>query len=106
MQTAMIKVSYRDKEANKNVPLGEIEVPRFDTLDEATNYFEKEAGEGKGVGELLAYVHTALDIELQRIHRDANRPDKPKASSNISKFKQLSGEKQEELLRAAGLLAE
>lgn len=104
MQTASIKVSYRDKEANKNVPLGEIEVPRFDNIDEAVEYFEKEEGEGKGVGALLSYVHTALDIELQRIHRDANRPDKPKSQSNLSKFKQLSQEKQEALLREAGII--
>lgn len=104
MQEATIKVSYRDKEANKNVPLGEIASPRFDNITEALSYFESEEGEGKGEGALLSYVHTAYDIEKQRIYRDANRPDREKTVSNVSKFKQLSKDKQDDLLRAAGLI--
>jgi len=105
MEFQKIKVSYRDKEAQKNVSLGEIDAPRFATVDEAVSYFEENEGAGKGVETLLDYVHTASDIELQRRHRDANRPDKPKTTSNLSVFKQLSQSQQEDLLRQAGLLA-
>jgi len=106
MQNANIKVSYRDKESNppKNVPLGAVEVPRFDNVTEALAYFENEEGEGRGESALLSYIHTAYDIEKQRIFRDANRPDREKTVSNVSKIKQLSKDKQEDLLRAAGLL--
>lgn len=104
METTKIKVSYRDKEANKNVPLGDIDAPRFGSVEEAVAFFESEEGEGKGVGTVLDYIHTAYDIELQRRFRDTHRPDKPKAASNVSVFKQLTQAQQEELLRNAGLL--
>lgn len=104
METTKIKVSYRDKTTNTNVALGEIDVPRFASVQEAVDFFEEKEGEGKGEETVLEYVHTAFDIELQRRHRDANRPDKPKSTSNLSKFRQLSPDKQEELLRQAGLL--
>jgi hypothetical protein len=58
-----------------------------------------KADEGKGEEIALDYIHTALDIDLQRQYRDANRPDKPKTQSATAKFKQLSPEKQKELLR-------
>ena len=103
MKTASIKVSYRDKEKNETVSLGTIEVPRFDNLEEAVEYFDAE-NPGKGEGDALEYVHTALDIELQRRHRDANRTDKPKVTSNTAKFRQLSPEAQEAALRAAGVI--
>lgn len=106
MKTENIKVSYRDKTVDPpvTVSLGTIEVPRFDNTAEAISYFEGEEA-GKGEETVLEYIHTALDIDLQRRHRDAQRPDKPKTSSNLSKFKQLSQDKQEELLKAAGLLS-
>ena len=106
MKTEQIKVSYRDKESvpPKNVPLGTVDAPRFDLVEEAVVFFESEEGEGKGEGALLDYVHTAYDIELQRRHRDANRPDKPKTTSNVSIFKTLSQAQQEELLKSFGLL--
>ena len=104
MKTEQIKVSYRDKVANKNVPLGEVDAPRFDSIEEAVAFFESEEGDGKGVGAVLDYVHTAYDIELQRRHRDANRPDKVKTTSNVSIFKTLSQAQQEELLKSFGLL--
>ena len=105
MKTEQIKVSYRDKEANKNVALGTVDAPRFDSLEEASAFFESEEGEGKGVGAVLDYIHTAYDIELQRRYRDAHRPDKPKAASNVSIFKTLSQAQQEELLKNFGLLS-
>lgn|SRR3990167_9633883 len=104
MEFVKINVSYRDKVAQKNVSLGQIDTPRFSSVDEAVSYFESEEGEGKGIGALLDAVHTANDIELQRKHRDATRPDKTKTSSNLSVFKQLSQAQQEDLLRTAGLL--
>jgi len=104
MKTEAIKVSYKDKETGTHVSLGTIDAPRFETVDEAVAYFDSEES-GKGVELVLEYVMTAYDIELQRRHRDANRPDKPKSTSNVSKFKQLSADKQEELLKAAGLLS-
>jgi hypothetical protein len=102
MKTESIKVSYRDKATNQNVSLGTIDSPRFDSVDEAVAYFDAEEP-GKGVETVLDYIHTALDIELQRRHRDANRPDRPKVQSATAKFKQLSPEKQAELLRQAGI---
>ena len=103
MQTEAIKVSYRDKASGTNVSLGTVDAPRFASVNEAVDYFEAQEV-GKGVELALEYIHTAHDIELQRIHRDANRPDKPKTTSNVSKFKQLSLDKQEEILREHGLL--
>lgn len=102
MKTESIKVSYRDKATNQNVSLGSVDAPRFDNIDEAVQYFEGEEA-GKGVETVLDYIHTALDIELQRRHRDANRPDRAKTQSASAKFKQLSPEKQAELLRQAGI---
>lgn len=103
MQTEAIKVSYRDKTSGTNVSLGTVDAPRFTSVAEAVEYFEsQEAGKGEELA--LEYIHTAHDIELQRKHRDANRPDKPKTTSNVSKFKQLSQDKQEEILREHGLL--
>lgn len=104
MKTEQIKVSYRNKETGKNEPLGLVDAPRFESLEEAVAFFESEEGEGKGVGSTLDYVHTAYDIELQRRHRDVNRPDKPKTTSNVSIFKTLSQAQQEELLKSFGLL--
>lgn len=103
MQSATLKVSYRDKLAGTNVSLGTVEAPRFADVAEAVEYFEAQDA-GKGVELALEYIHTAYDIELQRRHRDANRHDKPKTVSNVSKFKQLSLDKQEEILREHGLL--
>ena len=103
MESEAIKVSYRDKASGQNVSLGTVDAPRFDNVQEAVDYFEAQE-QGKGVELALEYIHTAHDIELQRKHRDANRPDKPKTTSNVSKFKQLSLDKQEEILREHGLL--
>ena len=103
MQTEAIKVSYRDKATSTNVSIGTVDAPRFVSVAEAVEYFEsQEAGKGEELA--LEYIHTAHDIELQRKHRDANRPDKVKSVSNVSKFKQLSQDKQEEILREHGLL--
>lgn len=102
MKTEAIKVSYRDKATNQNVSLGTIDAPRFESVEEAVEYFEAQEA-GKGQETCLDYIHTALDIELQRQHRDANRPDRPKVQSATAKFKQLSPEKQAELLRQAGI---
>jgi hypothetical protein len=102
MKTEKIGVSYRDKSTNTNVSLGEIDAPRFDSVEEAVQYFDGE-DQGKGVETVLEYIHTALDIDLQRRFRDANRPDRPKAQSATAKFRQLSPEKQAELLRQAGI---
>ena len=105
MKTESIRVNYRDKSTTPptTVSLGVIDAPRFESVEEAVEYFDKEES-GKGVELVLEYVHVAYDIELQRRKRDAERPDKPKTVSNLSKFKQLSADKQEELLKAAGLL--
>ena len=103
MKTEKIKVSYRDKTTNTNVPLGEIDAPRFENVGEAIEYFTKDGVVGES--EMLEYVHIAHDIELQRQFREANRPDKTKTQSNTAKFKQLSPEMQEELLRQAGIIS-
>lgn len=103
MKTEAIKVSYRDANTKETVALGSIDAPRFESVSEAVEYFESQEA-GKGEEAVLDYIHTAHDIELQRKHRDANRTDKPKTVSNVSKFKQLDASKQEELLRAAGLI--
>ena len=96
MEIVKADVSYRDKATNTNVSLGEIEVEKPQTVEEAVELY--------GAEDLLSYAHTAYVINKQREFRDANRPDKPKAVSYASKFKQLSPEKQEELLKEAGLL--
>lgn len=105
MKYEKISVSYRDKTVDppKNVSLGEIDAPRFESVSEAIEFFNSQEA-GKGEELVLEYTQMAYDIELQRRHRDANRPDKPKTTSNVSKFKQLSLERQEELLRREGLL--
>jgi hypothetical protein len=95
MKTEKVPVSYRDKTTNSNVSLGEIEVQIPETVEEATVLFG-EGDNDKGVEVLLDYATKAYVIEKQRQHRDANRPDKPKSASNLSKFKQLSADKQEE----------
>ena len=106
MRTDAIKCSYMDKSTTPptRVDLGDIDAPRFDSVAEAVAFFDAEEN-GKGDDLALEYIHAAYDIELQRRKRDANRTDKPKTVSNISKFKQLSADKQEELLKAAGLLS-
>jgi hypothetical protein len=108
MKTEKVPVSYRDKEKNVNVSLGEIEVQIPETIEEAVTLFGKadggEVDQGKGVETLLDYASKAYVIDLQREYRDANRPDKPRGSSNLAKFKQLSADKQEEILRAAGII--
>lgn len=108
MKVEKVAVSYRDKDKNQNISLGEIEVQTPETVEEAISLFGKgEDGnidQAKGVETLLDYATKAYVIDLQREYRDANRPDKPKGQSNLAKFKQLSAEKQDELLRAAGIL--
>lgn len=103
MKTEQVPVSYRDQEAKKNVPLGNIEVGIPETIEEAVALYG-EGDEAKGTEYLLEYASTAYIIEKQRLFRDANRPDKPQAQVNLSKFKQLSPEKQKELLIAAGII--
>ena len=106
MKTEKVAVSYRDKEKNENISLEPIDVQIPETIAEALALFREEGDtdDGKATETLLDYATKAYVIELQRQHRDANRPDKPKSQSNLSKFKQLSIEKQEELLKAAGLI--
>jgi hypothetical protein len=108
MKTEKVPVSYRDKEKNQNISLGEIEVQVPDTVEEAIELFGRgengEVDRSKGEEQLLDYAAKAYVIDLQREYRDANRPDKPKGQSNLAKFKQLSPEKQEELLKAAGII--
>ena len=96
METVKAEVSYRDKATNTNVSLGEIVVEKPQTVEEAVQLY--------GAEDLLSYAHTAYVIDKQREFRDSNRPDKPKSASLASKFRQLSTEKQEELLREAGIL--
>ena len=108
MKSDKVPVSYRDKDKNQNISLGEIEVQIPETVQEAISLFGKgdngEVDQSKGIETLLDYATKAYIIDLQREYRDANRPDKPKGQSNLAKFKQLSAEKQEELLRAAGII--
>lgn len=108
MKTETVPVSYRDKDKNQNVKLNDIEVQIPETVEEAIALFGRgdngEVDQSKGVETLLDYATKAYVIDLQREYRDANRPDKPKSTSNLSKFKQLSADKQEELLRAAGII--
>ena len=96
METVKAEVSYRDKATNSTVSLGDISVEKPQTVEEAVELY--------GAEDLLSYAHTAYVIDKQREFRDANRHDKPKTASLASKFKQLSTEKQEDLLREAGLL--
>jgi hypothetical protein len=103
MKTEPVAVSYRDKEKGQNIPLGNIDVQIPETVEEAITLFG-EGDNDKGVETLLDYATKAYVIDRQREYRDANRPDKPKSTSNLSKFKQLSPEKQEELLKAAGII--
>lgn len=108
MKSQDVDVSYRDKEKNQNVSLGKIQVQCPETVDEAIELFGRgdngEVDKDKGLEQLLDYATKAYVIDLQREYRDANRPDKPKTQSNLAKFKQLSQDKQEELLRAAGII--
>lgn len=103
MQSKEVPVAYRDKEANKNVSLGNINVDIPDTVEEAIQLYGA-GDEAKGVERLLTLSSDAYIINKQSNHRSANRPDRPKTTSNVSKFKQLSQTDQDELLKAAGLL--
>lgn len=103
MEVEKIKVSYRDKEKSVNISLGEIEVPRFSSLAEATEYFDTKYA-GKGVETCLELIHSANDIDEQRRHRDANRPDRPKEQSLLAKFRQLTPEAQADMLKSHGVL--
>lgn len=100
MKTATAKVSYRDKEKGENVPLGEVEVPRFDNVEEAVAYFNEHDVNGmKGEEAALDLIHRSYDIILQADYRAEKRPDQVKTVSNVKKFKQLSEAQQEELLK-------
>ena len=96
MQTAKADVSYRDKSTNTNVSLGTIDVPKPETVEEAIELY--------GVEEFLSCAHTAYVIDKQKEFRDANRPDREKKVSLLAKFKQIAPDKQEELLRLAGIM--
>ena len=96
MKSDKVKVSYRDREAHIDISLGEIELQQPETVAEALELYGEE--------DFLDYAYKAYVIEEQRKHRDAHRPDKPKSVSNLAKFKQLSADKQEELLRQYGVL--
>lgn len=102
MKEDTVSVSYRDKATNQNVKLGDITVPRFESVDEAVEFFNKQE-DGKGVELVLDYVHAAYDIVLQGVFRAANRPDREKSQSLAAKFKQLTPEQQLEALKAAGI---
>lgn len=103
MQSKDVPVAYRDKEANKNVSLGSIAVDVPDTVDEAIQLYG-QGDDGKGAEILLSLSSDAWIIQKQSAHRQANRPDRPKTTSNVSKFKQLSQESQDDLLKQAGIL--
>lgn len=96
MKTKDVDVSYRDKEQSKDVSLGKIEVQIPESVEEAVELY--------GVEDLLDFASKAYIIDKQREFRDANRPDRPKTQSNTAKFKALSAEKQEELLKQAGII--
>lgn len=96
MKTKEVDVSYRDKEAGKDVSLGKIEVQVPETVQEAVELYGEE--------DLLDFASKAYVIDKQREFRDANRPDRPKTQSNTAKFKALSPERQEELLKQAGII--
>lgn len=102
MKTTTVPVSYRDKTTSQNVKLGDIEVPRFENVGEAIEFFDAKE-EGKGEELVLDYVHAAYDIAQQNTFRAANRPDRTKTQSATAKFRQLSPEQQAELLRQAGI---
>jgi len=95
MKTEKVSVSYRDKSTSTNISLGEIEVGVPETVAEAVDLFGEE--------DLIAYATKAFIIEEQRKHRDANRPDRPKTTSLLAKFKQLTPEQQEVLLASSGV---
>src|SRR3990167_4686336 len=100
MEKVKVGVSYRHKTTKEVVDLGELELDKPQTVEEAVQLYE-------GVENLLAYAHVAYAIEQQGDYRNAHRTDKEvsKGSANTRIFKQLSEEKQEELLRAHGLIA-
>ena len=96
MEHVTAKVSYRDKESGATVELEAVELDVPTTVEEAVEKF--------GEKPLIDYAVKAYIIEEQRKSRDAARPDRPKSTSNLSKFKQLSEDKQDELLKASGIL--
>jgi hypothetical protein len=102
MKSAQVKVSYRDRATGQHVELGTIDVPRFESVDEAIEYFNSQEP-GSGVESVLDYVHRALDIELQNRFRSANRPDRPKSEGVMAKFRTLSPEEKKAALRAIGI---
>src|SRR5678815_5998384 len=79
MKSEKVPVSYRDKEKNQNVSLGEIEVQIPETVEEAVQLFGSgdngTVDHDKGLETLLDYATKAYIIDLQREFRDANRPD-------------------------------
>ena len=100
MEMVKVKVSYRDKEKNENVPLGDVDVPRFANTAEAVAYFgEHDVNGMKGEEAALDLIHRSYDIILQADARAERRPDQVKTVSNVKKFKQLTEAQQEELLK-------
>jgi len=102
MQVEEVKVSYMDKETKKHVQLGVLELEKAETIEEAVQVYADE-GKDNGLEMLLAYAFTAYTIEQQRKFREANRPDKSREQSALAKFKQLSDEQKEALLKQAGI---
>jgi hypothetical protein len=97
MKVSPVTVRYRDSESKQNVLLAIIDVEIPETVDEAIQLL----GEGKVID--LALEHHIA--EKRRQFRRENRPKKPRSPrSAIGKFRTLSPEQQEELLKRAGVL--
>lgn len=99
MKTTPVGVAYRHKATKEVVELPPIELQEPESYSEAVELYGGEK-------DLLDYAFSSYVIEKQNAYREANRTDKEKDPDRqmVAAFKQLSKDKKEELLKAAGLL--
>ena len=93
MKTKSVDISYRDKENHADVFLGQLEVSVPESVNEALQLYGEE--------DFLDYASKAYIIKKQHEYREANRPDRLKVQSRIARFKALSEERQDELLKVS-----
>ena len=98
MEPVKVGVSYRDKQTKQVVELPDLELQKPQTLDEALELYEGEKF-------MLDYAFSSYVIERQNQARSSGRTDQEKdpAKARVAAFKNMTAEKQEEMLRAYGL---
>ena len=97
MKCQRINVNYRDAVSKQNGSLGHLEVRMPETIEEAIQLL--------GVERLMKYARER-NIREQRLRVIRENRPRPKriARSPAAKFRQLSRQEQEELLKFAGIV--